>query len=76
MRVADKYLNPFTDFGFKKLFEQAEIANFDEAKYSEYEEKKSRNYNLDLEVKPGGDADQGMSGRTIFRPIKRPGRYR
>jgi hypothetical protein len=36
-----KYINPYTDFGFKKLFgEEAnkEIANFDEKELSEYEE--------------------------------------
>ncbi len=38
MRVKDKYINPFTDFGFKKFFEQAEIANFNDEEYNEYEE--------------------------------------
>ena len=36
-----KYINPYTDFGFKKLFgEEAnkEIANFDEKELAEYEE--------------------------------------
>jgi hypothetical protein len=36
MRIADKYISPFTDFGFKKLFEQAEIANYSEREYHEY----------------------------------------
>jgi predicted transposase/invertase (TIGR01784 family) len=42
-----KYINPYTDFGFKKLFgekvfikafETAETANFDEKQLAEYEE--------------------------------------
>ena len=36
-----KYINPFTDFGFKKLFgekENAEIANFNKQQLAQYEE--------------------------------------
>ena len=33
-----KYINPYTDFGFKKLFEQAEIARFTPEEVMEYEE--------------------------------------
>ena len=33
----EKYINPYTDFGFKKLFEQAEIAKYSEAERWEYE---------------------------------------
>ena len=35
---SERYINPYTDFGFKKLFEQAEIARYSEAKRWEYEE--------------------------------------
>jgi len=38
MRIKDKYISPFTDFGFKKLFEQAELANYSEKEYNEYEQ--------------------------------------
>ena len=34
----EKYINPYTDFGFKKLFEQAEIARFTPQDAREYEE--------------------------------------
>jgi len=34
----DKYINPFTDFGFNKLFEQAELANYSDQEYREYEQ--------------------------------------
>ena len=34
--LKDKYINPLTDFGFKKLFEVAEIAGFTEEERKEY----------------------------------------
>ena len=33
----ERYINPYTDFGFKKLFEQAEIAQYTPAERREYE---------------------------------------
>ena len=33
----EKYINPYTDFGFQKLFEQAEIAKYTEAERRLYE---------------------------------------
>ena len=33
MRIKDKYINPFTDFGFKKLFDEAEIAKYSDEEY-------------------------------------------
>lgn len=38
MPLENRYVNPYTDFGFKKLFEAAEIAKFTKAEYDEYEE--------------------------------------
>ena len=32
-----RYINPYTDFGFKKLFEQAEIAQYTPEERREYE---------------------------------------
>ena len=32
-----RYINPYTDFGFKKLFQQAEIAKYDEVERRQYE---------------------------------------
>lgn len=37
MPLENRYVNPYTDFGFKKLFEAAEIAKFTKAEYDEYE---------------------------------------
>jgi predicted transposase/invertase (TIGR01784 family) len=37
-RIKGKYINPLTDFGFKKLFGTAEIAKFSETERKEYEE--------------------------------------
>lgn len=34
----ERYINPYTDFGFKKLFEQAEIARFTPQDVRDYEE--------------------------------------
>ena len=36
--TTEKYINPYTDFGFKKLFEQAEIAKFSPKERQDYEE--------------------------------------
>ena len=33
-----RYINPYTDFGFKKLFEQAEIARYSIEERRQYEE--------------------------------------
>ena len=46
MALQDKYINPFTDYGFKKLFEAAEIARFDPEEKARYEE--SLKYYRDL----------------------------
>ncbi len=35
--LKDTYISSFTDFGFKKLFKQAEIAQYTEQEYDEYE---------------------------------------
>ena len=34
----ERYINPYTDFGFKKLFEQAEIARFTPEERRGYED--------------------------------------
>ena len=34
----ERYINPYTDFGFKKLFEQAEIARFSPEERRGYED--------------------------------------
>ena len=34
----ERYINPYTDFGFTKLFEQAEIARYDPTERRQYEE--------------------------------------
>ena len=36
--IRDRYVNPYTDFGFKKLFEAAEIAKFTPRELNEYED--------------------------------------
>ena len=34
----EKFINPYTDFGFQKLFDQAEIARYSESERRQYEE--------------------------------------
>ena len=34
----DRYINPQTDFGFKRLFEQAEISRFNPQELKQYED--------------------------------------
>ena len=36
--MTGRYVNPYTDFGFKRLFETAEIARFSESEIRDYEE--------------------------------------
>lgn len=36
--MTERYLNPHTDFGFTRLFEQAEIAKFDPDELKTYED--------------------------------------
>ena len=36
--LKDRYVNPYTDFGFKKFFEAAEIAKFTKKEYDAYED--------------------------------------
>ena len=36
----EKYINPYTDFGFKELFKQAEIARYSDDERWQYEESK------------------------------------
>lgn len=38
----ERYINPYTDFGFKKLLEQAEIARYSESERRQYEVSASR----------------------------------
>ncbi len=34
--MTGRYVNPYTDFGFKRLFETAEIARFSESEMRDY----------------------------------------
>ncbi len=65
--LKDRYINPLTDFGFKKLFEAAEIAKFTLEEREAYEE--SLKYYRDLKnvvdtVNEEGREEGRMEGRT------------
>ncbi len=84
--LQDKYINPFTDFGFKKLFgsepnkdffEAAEIAKFMPDKKVKYEE--SLKYYRDLKNLPLTEAEiikfaQGFTTRIIVARLHYKGR--
>ncbi|TAN66397.1 MAG: hypothetical protein EPN17_13945 [Methylobacter sp.] len=46
MYLTEKYINPFTDYGFKRLFDVAEIAKFNREQLMQYED--SLKYYRDL----------------------------
>jgi hypothetical protein len=59
MALQDKYINPFTDYGFKKLFEAAEIARFDPGEKARYEE--SLKYYRDLKNVVDTSFEEGLA---------------
>ncbi len=63
MALQDKYINPFTDFGFKKLFEAAEIAKFTPDEKTKYEE--SLKYYRDLKNVVDTSFDEGKAEGKI-----------
>jgi len=73
MALQDKYINPFTDFGFKKLFgsepnnflifEAAEIARFTPDEKNKYEE--SLKYYRDLKNVVDTSFDEGKAERNV-----------
>ncbi len=73
MALQDKYINPFTDFGFKKLFEAAEIAKFTPDEKNKYEE--SLKYYRDLKNVVDTSFDEGKTeGKAeIARQMKSDG---
>lgn len=56
--LKDKYINPLTDFGFKKLFEAAEIAKFSPEEREAYEE--SLKYYRDLKNVVDTSREEGI----------------
>ena len=68
MALQDKYINPFTDFGFKKLFETAEIAKFTPDERTKYEE--SLKYYRDLKNVVVTSFDEGREEGKIEGKIE------
>ncbi len=73
MALQDKYINPFTDFGFQKLFEAAEIAKLTPDEKNKYEE--SLKYYRDLKNVVDTSFDEGKAeGKLeIARQMKAKG---
>ena len=66
----ERYINPYTDFGFKRLFEQAEIAKFTPKERQAYEEsvKEFRDYyNTMVTAHKNGRAEGLDEGQTKGR---------
>lgn len=68
MALADKYVNPLTDFGFKKLFEAAEIANFSLEERQAYED--SLKYYRDLKNVVDTSREEGIEEGKIEGKIE------
>ena len=79
--IRERYINPYTDFGFKKLFEQAEIARYSESERRQYEESKKvfwDNYSVIKTAERKGEIRGEMKGRKegkeeIARKMKADG---
>ena len=61
----ERFINPYTDFGFKKLFEQAEIARYSETERRQYEESKKvfwDNYSVLKTAREKGEREGVLKG--------------
>lgn len=56
--IRERYVNPFTDFGFKKLFEVAEVTKFTREELLSYED--SLKYYRDLKNSLDTAFDEGF----------------
>ena len=68
--IRERYINPYTDFGFKKLFEQAEIARYSESERRQYEESKKvfwDNYSVIKTAERKGEIRGEIKGRKEGR---------
>ena len=68
--IRERYINPYTDFGFKKLFEQAEIARYSESERRQYEESKKvfwDNYSVIKTAERKGEIRGEIKGREEGR---------
>lgn len=67
--LKDKYINPLTDFGFKKLFEAAEIAKFSAEEREAYED--SLKYYRDLKNVVDTSKQEGI--KQVAKKMKESG---
>lgn len=67
--LKDKYVNPLTDFGFKKLFEAAEIAKFSPEERNAYED--SLKYYRDLKNVVESSREEGVAEGIEKGAVKR-----
>ena len=73
----ERFINPYTDFGFQKLFEQAEIAKYSDLERRQYEESKKvfwDNYSVIKTATDKGRAEGRVEGRAdVARNLKKMG---
>lgn len=67
--LKDRYVNPLTDFGFKKLFEAAEIAKFSPEERNAYED--SLKYYRDLKNVVESSREEGVAEGIEKGAVKR-----
>lgn len=73
----ERYINPYTDFGFKKLFEQAEIAKYNSLERRQYEESQKEYWDytstLQTAEKKGRAEGRAEEKRDTARKLKAMG---
>ena len=65
-----RYINPYTDFGFKKLFEQAEIAQYTPEERREYEASVKDYWDYFSTMKTATDKARTEEKTEIARKLK------
>ena len=71
--IRERYINPYTDFGFKKLFEQAEIARYSETERRQYEESKKVFWDNYSVIKTAERKGRKEGQKEIARKMKADG---
>ena len=68
-----RYINPYTDFGFKKLFDQAEIAKYNPAERREYEASVKDYWDYYSTMKTAADNAADKRAKSIAQKMKTKG---
>ena len=69
----EKYINPYTNFGFKKLFKQAEIARYTPEERREYEASLKGYWDYFSTMKTAEQKGEKKKAKEIARNLKAMG---